>query len=82
MPSIIITLIVKAESGMATSIPLFVPGHPSELQPFSAPETGEPWPSGDEAIAQLIAVSMDAWGQTHMPVRLQSLGGWRDMVSR
>ena len=48
-------------------------GIPSELQPLSAPETSEPWPSGDEAIAHLIAVSMDAWGQ---PIGLFACNRW------
>jgi hypothetical protein len=48
-------------------------GIPAELQPLSAPEASEPWPSGDEAIAHLIAVSMDAWGQ---PIGLFACNRW------
>lgn len=44
-----------------------------QLQPLPAPEASEPWPSGDEAIAHLIAVSMDAWGQ---PVGLFACNRW------
>lgn len=48
-------------------------GVPPELQPLSAPEASEPWPSGDETIAHLIAVSMDAWGQ---PIGLFACNRW------
>lgn len=33
----------------------------------------EPWPTGDEAIAHLVAVSMDAWGQ---PIGLFACNRW------
>ncbi|OHC11666.1 MAG: hypothetical protein A2002_05495 [Pseudomonadales bacterium GWC1_66_9] len=39
------------------------PGIPEHLQLLSAPLASEPWPQGDDAIAHLIGVSMDAWGQ-------------------
>mgnify|MGYP006169598551 CR=1 FL=1 len=48
-------------------------GIPRELQPLSAATTSESWPSGDEAIAHLIAVSMDAWGQ---PLGLFACNRW------
>ena len=48
-------------------------GIPGSLQPLSAPAGSEAWPSGDEAIAHLIAVSMDAWGQ---PIGLFACNRW------
>lgn len=48
-------------------------GIPGALQALSAPAGSEPWPSGDEAIAHLIAVSMDAWGQ---PIGLFACNRW------
>lgn len=48
-------------------------GIPSALQPLPAPEASVPWPSGDEAIAHLVAVSMDAWGQ---PIGLFACNRW------
>lgn len=48
-------------------------GIPGTLQPLAAPAGSEPWPSGDEAIAHLIAVSMDAWGQ---PIGLFACNRW------
>lgn len=48
-------------------------GIPGTLQPLSAPIGSEPWPSGDGAIAHLIAVSMDAWGQ---PIGLFACNRW------
>jgi len=48
-------------------------GIPRNVQPLSAPENSEPWPSSDEAIAHLVAVSMDAWGQ---PIGLFACNRW------
>jgi hypothetical protein len=48
-------------------------GIPFGLLPLPMPESQEPWPSGDDAIAQLIAVSMDAWGQ---PIGLFACNRW------
>lgn len=44
---------------------LFVraPAMPAGLQSMPHDPRGEPWPSGPDAIAHLVAVSMDAWGQ-------------------
>lgn len=49
------------------------PGIPGHLQPLTAPQASEPWPQGEEAIAHLIAVSMDAWGQ---PLGLFACNRW------
>ncbi|HEY8330328.1 MAG TPA: hypothetical protein VIO83_03240 [Pseudomonas sp.] len=49
------------------------PGIPGHLQPLTALQTSEPWPQGKEAIAHLIAVSMDAWGQ---PIGLFACNRW------
>lgn len=48
-------------------------GIPNTLKPLSAAGASEPWPSGDDAIAHLIAVSMDAWGQ---PIGLFACNRW------
>lgn len=48
-------------------------GIPPSLQPLPVPSGSEPWPSGDDAISHLIAVSMDAWGQ---PIGLFACNRW------
>lgn len=48
-------------------------GIPPSLQPLPAPPGSEAWPHGDDAIAHLIAVSMDAWGQ---PIGLFACNRW------
>lgn len=48
-------------------------GIPSRLQPLAVSEASEPWPSGDDAIVHLIAISMDAWGQ---PIGLFACNRW------
>lgn len=52
---------------------LRAPGIPEHLQPLTAAQASEPWPQGDEAIAHLIGVSMDAWGQ---PIGLFACNRW------
>lgn len=37
-------------------------GMPEGCRPVDSSPASEPWPTGDEAISHLIAVSMDAWG--------------------
>lgn len=37
-------------------------GMPKGCRPVDYPLASESWPTGDEAISHLIAVSMDAWG--------------------
>ncbi|MEZ5616923.1 MAG: hypothetical protein R3E40_01400 [Rhodocyclaceae bacterium] len=51
---------------------LRAPGMPAGVVPV--PYGGEePWPSGDEALAHLIAVSMDAYGE---PIGLFTVNRW------
>lgn len=51
---------------------LRAPGMPAGLAPV--PYGGdEPWPSGDEALSHLIAVSMDAYGE---PIGLFTVNRW------
>ncbi len=51
---------------------LRAPGMPAGVAP--APYGGdEPWPSGDEALSHLIAVSMDAYGE---PIGLFTVNRW------
>ncbi len=52
---------------------LRAPGIPANPQPRQAPPGAEPWPAGEQAIAHLIAVSMDAWGQ---PIGLFACNRW------
>ncbi|WP_025166378.1 DUF6969 family protein [Pseudomonas taeanensis] len=52
---------------------LRAPSIPAHLQPVSDPLATEQWPSGDRAIAHLIAVSMDAWGY---PIGLFACNRW------
>jgi hypothetical protein len=47
-------------------------GMPAGSEPLDLPHS-EPWPSGDEALAHLIAVSMDAYG---MPIGLFAPNRW------
>jgi hypothetical protein len=48
-------------------------GIPADLQPLTQAPGSQAWPSGDEAITHLIAVSMDAWGQ---PIGLFACNRW------
>ena len=52
---------------------LRAPGIPAHLQPLAALSGAEPYPAGEQAIAHLIAVSMDAWGQ---PIGLFACNRW------
>ena len=51
---------------------LRAPGMPSGAAPSAAPHA-EPWPSGDEALAHLISISMDAYGA---PIGLFAPNRW------
>lgn len=48
------------------------PGMPAGSEPVACAHV-EPWPSGDEAIAHLIAISMDAYG---LPIGLFAPNRW------
>lgn len=48
------------------------PGMPPGVAPSEAPHA-EPWPSGDEALAHLISISMDAYGA---PIGLFAPNRW------
>lgn len=51
---------------------LRAPGMPAGMRP--AANTGtEPWPSGDESLSHLIAISMDAYGE---PIGLFTVNRW------
>ncbi|ART81462.1 hypothetical protein CBP31_01450 [Oceanisphaera profunda] len=41
---------------------LRAPAIPAELCMRNYPQASEPWPQGDQAIAHLVAIAMDAWG--------------------
>lgn len=51
---------------------LRAPGMPPGVAPSPAPHT-EPWPSGDEALAHLISISMDPYG---LPIGLFAPNRW------
>lgn len=51
---------------------LRAPGMPGGVAPLEVPHA-EPWPSGDEALAHLIAISMDAYG---FPIGLFAPNRW------
>ncbi len=51
---------------------LRAPGMPAGVAPSPAPHA-EPWPSGDEALAHLISISMDAYG---LPIGLFVPNRW------
>jgi hypothetical protein len=48
-------------------------GMSSHASPLDYPLASEPWPSGDQAISHLIAISMDAWG---WPIGLFATNRW------
>jgi hypothetical protein len=37
-------------------------GMPEGSRPIDYPLASDPWPTGDDAISHLVAISMDAWG--------------------
>ena len=47
-------------------------GMPAELEPVPHPAASD-WPGGDDAIAHLIGISMDAWGE---PMGLFAVNRW------
>ncbi|WP_198649912.1 DUF6969 family protein [Zobellella maritima] len=52
---------------------LRAPGIPEQLKMLDYSGASEPWPSGDQAIAHLVAISMDGWGY---PVGLFACNRW------
>ena len=48
-------------------------GMPEGVAPLAFPQASEPWPTGDEAISHLVAISMDAWGA---PIGLFACNRW------
>ncbi len=51
---------------------LRAPGMPAGIAPVAS-HGAEPWPQGDRALAHLVAISMDAWGE---PVALFAVNRW------
>lgn len=51
---------------------LRAPGMPPGIHPVANPGT-EPWPSGDESLSHLVAISMDAYGY---PIGLFTVNRW------
>ena len=49
------------------------PGMPAGSQPLTYPQASEAWPEGEEALAHLVGISMDAWGK---PVGLFAANRW------
>ena len=37
-------------------------GMPPDCRPLDYPQATDTWPAGDDALAHLVAISMDAWG--------------------
>ena len=52
---------------------LRAPGMPEGCRPIDYPQATDAWPSGNEAICHLVAISMDEWG---MPVGLFCTNRW------
>ena len=52
---------------------LRAPSIPARLRPLPYPQARERWPRGDQAIAHLIAISMDSWGY---PIGLFACNRW------
>ncbi|GAA3528791.1 DUF6969 family protein [Zobellella aerophila] len=52
---------------------LRAPGIPARLKMLDYPGASEPWPRGEQAIAHLVAISMDGWGY---PVGLFACNRW------
>lgn len=52
---------------------LRAPGMPAACRPIDYPLATDVWPSGDEALSHLVAISMDAWG---MPIGLFCTNRW------
>jgi len=48
-------------------------GMPPRTHPLDDPLVSECWPRGDEAIAHLVGISMDAWGR---PIGLFAVNRW------
>jgi hypothetical protein len=48
-------------------------GMPGDARPLDYPLASTPWPRGDEAIAHLVGISMDAWGR---PIGLFAANRW------
>ncbi|WP_417615352.1 DUF6969 family protein [Oceanisphaera sp.] len=48
-------------------------GIPAQLKMLDYPQASEPWPKGEQAIAHLVAISMDAWGY---PTELFACNRW------
>lgn len=48
-------------------------GMPSGSQPLNYPPASEAWPQGEDALAHLVGISMDAWGR---PIGLFAANRW------
>jgi hypothetical protein len=46
---------------------------PSDSKPLDYPQVSESWPQGEEAIAHLVGISMEAWGK---PIGLFAANLW------